>query len=192
MTWVATSSSDGAAHLVPLSIGWTGEAIVIVTEQRSPTSRHNLTHTEHGAGRTRRHEERRDDRRTGRERVARVGRRATPGHLRGAVGLGPAWRLRRRRLPGHRACGRCGSRPGGKRTRSQAAHSSATAPGSTSSTRPSGRRTRPAEIGNRSALPRRTARLDVGEGVVGPVRYRRTQGLRDEAVPGGGGPHRTR
>jgi Pyridoxamine 5'-phosphate oxidase len=37
--WVATSSADGAAHLVPLSIGWTGDDIVLVTEQRSLTTR---------------------------------------------------------------------------------------------------------------------------------------------------------
>lgn len=37
--WVATSSADGAAHLVPLSIGWTGDDIVLVTEQRSLTAR---------------------------------------------------------------------------------------------------------------------------------------------------------
>jgi hypothetical protein len=37
--WVATSSSDGAVHLVPLSIGWTGNDIVLVTEQSSATAR---------------------------------------------------------------------------------------------------------------------------------------------------------
>ena len=37
--WVATSSADGAPYLVPLSIGWTGNDIVLVTEQRSLTAR---------------------------------------------------------------------------------------------------------------------------------------------------------
>jgi hypothetical protein len=37
--WVATSSSDGVAHLVPLSIGWTGQDIVLVTDERSITAR---------------------------------------------------------------------------------------------------------------------------------------------------------
>ena len=37
--WVATASSDGQSYLVPLSIGWTGESIVLVTEARSVTAR---------------------------------------------------------------------------------------------------------------------------------------------------------
>ena len=37
--WVATASPEGEAYLVPLSIGWTGELIVLVTERRSPTAR---------------------------------------------------------------------------------------------------------------------------------------------------------
>ena len=41
--WVATASPDGRAYLVPLSIGWTGESIVLVTEVRSVTGK-NLLH----------------------------------------------------------------------------------------------------------------------------------------------------
>ena len=37
--WVATASADGQAYLVPLSIGWTGESIVLVTEARSMTAK---------------------------------------------------------------------------------------------------------------------------------------------------------
>jgi hypothetical protein len=37
--WVATASPDGQAHLVPLSIGWTGASIVLVTLRSSPTAR---------------------------------------------------------------------------------------------------------------------------------------------------------
>jgi hypothetical protein len=37
--WVATASADGDASLVPLSLGWTGERVVLVTESRSPTAR---------------------------------------------------------------------------------------------------------------------------------------------------------
>ena len=37
--WVATASSEGTAYLVPLSIGWTGDSIVLVTLRRSPTAR---------------------------------------------------------------------------------------------------------------------------------------------------------
>ena len=40
--WVATASADGVPHLVPLSIGWTGERIVLVTESRSLTARNLL------------------------------------------------------------------------------------------------------------------------------------------------------
>jgi pyridoxamine 5'-phosphate oxidase-like protein len=40
--WVATASADGQAYLVPLSIGWTGESIVLVTEARSVTARNLL------------------------------------------------------------------------------------------------------------------------------------------------------
>ncbi|MDO8388921.1 MAG: pyridoxamine 5'-phosphate oxidase family protein [Actinomycetota bacterium] len=37
--WVATASTDGVAHMVPLSIGWTEGRIVLVTESRSITAR---------------------------------------------------------------------------------------------------------------------------------------------------------
>jgi hypothetical protein len=40
--WVATASADGDAYLVPLSIGWTGESLVLVTEARSVTARNLL------------------------------------------------------------------------------------------------------------------------------------------------------
>ena len=40
--WVATASADGHAYLVPLSIGWTGESLVLVTEARSVTARNLL------------------------------------------------------------------------------------------------------------------------------------------------------
>jgi hypothetical protein len=40
--WVATASSDGQAYLVPLSIGWTGKSIVLVTETRSVTAKNVL------------------------------------------------------------------------------------------------------------------------------------------------------
>jgi hypothetical protein len=40
--WVATGSPDAPGYLVPLSIGWTGTAIALVTERRSLTAR-NLT-----------------------------------------------------------------------------------------------------------------------------------------------------
>jgi hypothetical protein len=39
--WVATASASGGAYLVPLSIGWTGDSVVLVTLRRSPTA-HNL------------------------------------------------------------------------------------------------------------------------------------------------------
>jgi hypothetical protein len=54
-TWVGTASSDGQAYLVPLSFGWTGTTIVLVTEGRSRTA-HNLAATSHarlGFGATR-------------------------------------------------------------------------------------------------------------------------------------------
>ena len=37
--WVATASPDGVAHLVPLSLAWTGERLVIAVEERSRTAR---------------------------------------------------------------------------------------------------------------------------------------------------------
>src|SRR5437762_9149902 len=44
--WVASASSDGAPHLVPLSFDWDGEALLVATPTDSPTGR-NLA-----AGRT--------------------------------------------------------------------------------------------------------------------------------------------
>ncbi len=46
--WVATASATGAAHLVPLSYGWTGERIVLATDSTMVTA-HNLA--ESGAAR---------------------------------------------------------------------------------------------------------------------------------------------
>ena len=37
--WVATASADGQAHLVPLSLCWTGERAVIATDPGSVTVR---------------------------------------------------------------------------------------------------------------------------------------------------------
>lgn len=37
--WVATASSDGVAHLVPLSIAWDGECVLIATEPDAVTTR---------------------------------------------------------------------------------------------------------------------------------------------------------
>jgi hypothetical protein len=37
--WVATASATGAAHLVPLSYGWTGEHIILATESTMLTAR---------------------------------------------------------------------------------------------------------------------------------------------------------
>jgi hypothetical protein len=37
--WVATSSAGGAAHLVPLSLCWTGERVVLAVEGTSVTAR---------------------------------------------------------------------------------------------------------------------------------------------------------
>jgi hypothetical protein len=53
--WVGTAARDGRAYLVPLSFGWTGETIVLVTEGSSRTAR-NLVATSHarlGSGATR-------------------------------------------------------------------------------------------------------------------------------------------
>ena len=36
--WVATGSADAPGYLVPLSIGWTGTAIALVTQRRSVTA----------------------------------------------------------------------------------------------------------------------------------------------------------
>ena len=40
--WVATASATGAPHLVPLSLAWVGERVVIAVEESSATAR-NLT-----------------------------------------------------------------------------------------------------------------------------------------------------
>src|ERR671914_3045721 len=37
--WVATASSTGDAHLVPLSYGWTGERLVLATDSTMVTAR---------------------------------------------------------------------------------------------------------------------------------------------------------
>lgn len=37
--WVATGDSNGAAHLVPLSLCWHGDEVVVATEARSRTAR---------------------------------------------------------------------------------------------------------------------------------------------------------
>lgn len=43
--WVATGSAEAPGYLVPLSIGWTGTTIVLVTPRRSLTAR-NLAATD--------------------------------------------------------------------------------------------------------------------------------------------------
>jgi hypothetical protein len=35
--WVATASADGEAHLVPLSLAWDGDRVILATERRSRT-----------------------------------------------------------------------------------------------------------------------------------------------------------
>jgi hypothetical protein len=42
--WVATASATGAPHLVPLSLAWVGERVVVAVEATSVTAR-NLTTT---------------------------------------------------------------------------------------------------------------------------------------------------
>ena len=37
--WVATGSSDGMAHLVPLSIAWDGECVLVATEPSAVTTK---------------------------------------------------------------------------------------------------------------------------------------------------------
>lgn len=37
--WVATASADGDAHLVPLSLSWDGDRVILATERRSVTLR---------------------------------------------------------------------------------------------------------------------------------------------------------
>jgi general stress protein 26 len=36
--WIATGGADGKPHLVPLSLSWDGEKVVLATEARSPTT----------------------------------------------------------------------------------------------------------------------------------------------------------
>ncbi len=36
--WVATASADGDPHLVPLSLAWDGDRIILATERRSATA----------------------------------------------------------------------------------------------------------------------------------------------------------
>ena len=52
--WVATASADGAAHLVPLSYGWTGDRIVLATDSTMVTAR-NLVDVAEGPAGHRRH-----------------------------------------------------------------------------------------------------------------------------------------
>jgi pyridoxamine 5'-phosphate oxidase-like protein len=40
--WVATASADGVAHLVPLSLAWDGERVILALESTSLTAR-NVT-----------------------------------------------------------------------------------------------------------------------------------------------------
>jgi len=42
--WVASASADGAPYLVPLSVDWGGEALLVATPSDSPTGR-NLAAT---------------------------------------------------------------------------------------------------------------------------------------------------
>ncbi|WP_205471722.1 pyridoxamine 5'-phosphate oxidase family protein [Nocardioides sp. SYSU D00038] len=37
--WVATASPEGVAHLVPLSLAWTGERLVVAVQESSRTAR---------------------------------------------------------------------------------------------------------------------------------------------------------
>lgn len=37
--WVATASAEGDAHLVPLSLGWDGDRVLLAIERRSVTQR---------------------------------------------------------------------------------------------------------------------------------------------------------
>ena len=47
--WVASASAEGAPYLVPLSLDWDGEALLVATPAGSPTGR-NLAGTEHFSG----------------------------------------------------------------------------------------------------------------------------------------------
>ncbi len=42
--WIASASPDGVPHLVPLSLAWVNEAIVVATPESTPTAR-NITRT---------------------------------------------------------------------------------------------------------------------------------------------------
>ncbi|MGW6929019.1 pyridoxamine 5'-phosphate oxidase family protein [Lentzea sp. NPDC054927] len=37
--WVASASEDGTPHLVPFSLAWDGERVILTTETRNPTTR---------------------------------------------------------------------------------------------------------------------------------------------------------
>lgn len=37
--WVASANEDGTPHLVPFSLSWDGERVVLVTETRNPATR---------------------------------------------------------------------------------------------------------------------------------------------------------
>lgn len=41
--WVASASSDGLPHLVPLSLGWDGARVSVVTERESVTARNLMS-----------------------------------------------------------------------------------------------------------------------------------------------------
>lgn len=45
--WVATATEDGDAHLVPLSLAWDGDRVILATERRSSTCG-NLERTRRG------------------------------------------------------------------------------------------------------------------------------------------------
>jgi hypothetical protein len=40
--WVATASEQGTAHLIPLSLAWDGERVIVATERESLTTRNLL------------------------------------------------------------------------------------------------------------------------------------------------------
>jgi len=41
--WVASASGSGVAHLVPLSLAWDGERVVVAMDRRSPTARNIIS-----------------------------------------------------------------------------------------------------------------------------------------------------
>ena len=41
--WIATASSDGLPHLVPLSLAWDGERVLVATPADTPTARNAAT-----------------------------------------------------------------------------------------------------------------------------------------------------